>query len=188
MTKDKRPVIVLAGFSCAGKSTISKRLVDLCSFDPMEQYVIYNAIAMAKGYKRTRHWLAEVGNEVFVKETTIETVRRINALADSKGIVVDASYGPVMDTILRSSVINARIVVIAVSADQSVREKRMAGRMGGSDDEAKVELVFRDDFLREVNLEEVMRKADFEVVNKSSIEEALNQIASNFSTLGILKA
>lgn len=188
MAKDKRPVIVLAGFSCAGKSTISKKLVNLYGFDLMEQYVIYNTIAMAKGYKRTRHWLAEVGNEVFVKETTIETVRRINTLADSKGIVVDASYGPVMDTILRSSVINAHIVVIAVSADQGIREKRMTGRMGGSDDEAKIELVFRDDFLKEVNLEDVMGKADFEVTNKTSIEEVLNQITSNLSTLGILKA
>ena len=94
MVEDKRPVIVLAGFSCTGKSTIAERLVDLYGFNLMEQYVIYNSIAVAKGYRRTRYWLAEVGNEVFVKEITLETVRRINALETSKGIFLNTNYCP----------------------------------------------------------------------------------------------
>jgi dephospho-CoA kinase len=187
MATSKLPVIVLAGFSCAGKSTISKRLVDLYGFDLMEQYVIYSSIAYAKGYKRTRHWLAEVGNEVFVKETTLENVRRINAIKESKGVVIDASYGPVMDEILRSSLINAQIIVVAVKADEAMRAVRMAGRMGATDEEAKVELTFRDSFLSEVNLEEVLEKADFEVVNRSGVEDALNQLANELAKLGIPK-
>src|SRR3989344_4902135 len=175
MAEDKRFVIVLAGFGCTGKSTIAKRLADLYSFSLMEQYVIYNSIAVAKGYKRTRHWLAEVGNEVFVKETTSETVRRINALEASKGIVIDASYGPAMNTILCSNLVNTRTIVVAINTDQACREGRMAGRMGASDEEAKVELAFRDGFLEEVNLEKVIEKADFKVANNGSIEEVLNQ-------------
>ncbi len=187
MAIDKLPVIVLAGFSCAGKSTISKRLIDLYGFDLMEQYVIYSGIAYTKGYKRTRYWLAEVGDEVFVKETTLENVRRINALKGSKGVVIDASYGPVMDEILRSSLINARIIVVAVKADEILRAVRMAGRMGATDEEAQVELTFRDSFLSEVNLDEVLEKADFEVVNRSGIEDALSQLAEELTKLGIHK-
>ena len=187
MVEDKRPVIVLAGFSCTGKSTIAERLVDLYGFNLMEQYVIYNSIAVAKGYRRTRYWLAEVGNEVFVKEITLETVRRINALETSKGIVIDASYGPLMDTILRSSLINTRIIIVAVGTEQSVRERRLVGRMETSDEEAKVELAFRDGFLEEVNLKKIMEEADFEVVNKGNIEEVLDQIANELAKLGVLK-
>lgn len=187
MSNNKLSVIVLAGFTCAGKSTISKRLVDLYGFDLMEQYVIYRSIAMTKGYKRTRHWLAEVGNEIFIKETTLETVRCINSLADSHGVVIDASYGPAMDVILRSSLMNARIIMISVRSDQNVRAKRMAGRMGTSDEEAQIELSFRDDFLIEVNLEEVMEKADFEIVNKGNVEDIVYQIVDKLADFGILK-
>lgn len=187
MSEDKRLVIVLAGFSCTGKSTISKRLVALYGFNLMEQYVVYNSIAVAKGYKRTRHWLAEIGNEFFIKETTLETVRRINALEASKGIVIDASYGPLMHAILRSSLINTRIIVITVITDQDVRTRRIAGRIGAFEEEAKVELAFRDGFLKEVNLEKVMEEADFEVANNDSIEEVLNQIVNELAKLGIPK-
>lgn len=187
MAEDKRPVIILAGFSCTGKSTISKRLVDLYGFNLMEQYVIYNSIAVAKGYRRTRHWLAEVGNEVFVEETTLETVRRINALEESKGIVIDASYGPLMDTILRSSLINTRIIVVTVITDQGICERRMAGRIEASDEEAKAELAFRDVFLKEVNLGKIIEESDFEVINNGNIEEVLNQIANELAKLGIPK-
>lgn len=180
-TERKLPVIVLAGFSCAGKSTISKRLVDLYGFDLMEQYVIYSGIAYSKGYKRTRYWLAEVGNEVFVKETTLENVRRINELESSRGVVLDASYGPVMDNILRSSLINAQLIVVSIRADEAMRAVRMAGRMGATDEEARVELTFRDSFLSEVNLENVLEKADFEVVNRKGTEDALNQLTEQLA-------
>lgn len=183
----KLPVIVLAGFSCAGKSTISKKLIDIYDFDPMEQYVIYSSIAYAKGYRRTRYWLADVGNKVFVKEITLENVCRINALKESRGVIIDASYGPVSDNILRSSLINARIIVVAIKADKAMRTVRMAGRMGATKEEAQIELTFRDNFLSEVNLEEVMSKADFEIINKSGVENALHHLVNKLAKLGISK-
>lgn len=184
---DKLPVIVLAGYSCAGKSTISKGLVDHYGFNLMEQYVIYHNIAMKKGYKRTRYWLADIGNETFVKETTLETVRIINALDESKGVIIDASYGPVMDTILRSGLINAKVITIHVNAvNQDVRVKRMMGRLGGaSEEEARTELTFRDSFLKDVGLENVIAKADFEILNRGNIEDVLEQLESNLDRFGI---
>lgn len=187
MKSKKLPVIVLAGFSCAGKSTLSKRLVDLYGFDLVEQYVVYSSIAHTRGYKRTRHWLADVGNEVFVKETTLESVRRINSLEGSMGVVIDASYGPLMDDILRSGLVNVHLVVVAIKADERLRAVRMASRMGVPDKEALEELTFRDGFLSAVNLELIMEGADIEVVNKGDINEVLGQMVDELARLGIPK-
>ncbi|MBI1864069.1 AAA family ATPase [Candidatus Woesebacteria bacterium] len=180
------PLIIFAGYSCSGKSTVSKRLIDRYGFDLMEQYVIYREIAMTKGFKRTRYWLADVGNEVFVSETTVETVRRIQALTNSKGVIIDVSYGPRMHAILNSSLPNARIITIAISAESEERVKRMMGRMGASLEEAEVELTFRDKFLSEIGLQTIIEASEFRIKNKGSVESVLLDIDQILGKYGIV--
>ena len=92
----KRPLLILAGMSCAGKSTIARYLASTCNLIPMEQHVIYHALATDYGYRRSREWLANVGEVEFVARTTAETARRIGTTDVSRGVIVDASYGPAM--------------------------------------------------------------------------------------------
>jgi len=177
-------VIVLAGFSCAGKTTISRLLADLCGYDLMDQRQIYSRIALARGYERTRDWLSSVGGEVFVKETTLETIRRIKALPASRGVVIDASYGPAMHEQLRSGLANIRIIVVSIRAVESERAMRMAGRMNASEEAAGTELDFRDNFLKEVNLEAVLAEADIKVVNTAAPEEVARSLAEELASSG----
>lgn len=180
------PVIILAGFSCSGKSTTSKKLVNRYRFDLMEQYVIYHNISSSKGYKRTRYWLADVGNENFVSEITVETVRRIQNLSSSKGVVIDASYGSRMHAILSSTLPNAQIITIAITTNQEERVQRMKGRMGSSLEGAEVELTFRDKFLSDVGLQDIIDKAEFKVENKGSIESVISEIYRILEKYGII--
>lgn len=183
----KLPVIVLAGFSCAGKSTISKRLASLCGFDLIDQHIVYKEIANAKGYERARYWLADVGSEVFIRATTLENVRRINDLKLSNGVIIDASCGPLMHNLMNSDLINARVINIAVTANEDLRIMRIVRRMACSDEEARTELFFRDSILSEWKLEKVMKEADFRVVNEDEIDHAVGQRIDWPTNRGIVK-
>lgn len=178
-------VIILAGFSCAGKSTIAKKLVDRYEFDLMEQYVIYHDIANSKGYKRTRYWLADIGNEKFVNEVATETVRRIQSLPHSKGIIIDASYGSKMHTIFASTLLGATIITLSLITNREERVQRMKGRMGSSFEEAEIELTFRDKFLNDVGLQEIIDKAEFKIENKENIESVILEVDQILGKYGI---
>lgn len=177
MDQKKPVIIVLAGFSCAGKSTIAKRLADLYNFDLMAQHIIYHDIAASKGYRRARHYLAAVGPKEFVKETTVETVRRVKALGRSKGVIIDASYGPLSCQILQQEFSETQIITIAVSVNGNMRLGRMMERMGTSRIKAEQELIFRDGFLKAVGLEQIMELADFSISNSEGIKLVVAEIA-----------
>lgn len=72
MSDEKIPVIILAGWSCAEKSTIAKKISELIGFDLISVYEVYRAIAISKGYKRSREWLENVGSNLFAISTFTE--------------------------------------------------------------------------------------------------------------------
>ncbi|MFH1461289.1 MAG: AAA family ATPase [Patescibacteria group bacterium] len=183
MKKSKFLIVVLAGFSCSGKSIISKKLSDLYGFDLMEQHIIYKNIAFSKGYKRARHWLRDVGKEIFIKETTLETIRQIKSLTKSKGVIIDAHYGPKMHSFLSSELPETKVITILLTSNKNIRVKRMTRRINKPVKEAIEELNFRDDFLKTAGLKKIKGKADFIVVNNDSLETALAGISQIISNL-----
>lgn len=178
-------VVILAGYSCAGKSTLTAAIEEKYGFSPMHQQPIYKDLATEKGYERTREWLAAVGNDVFITETAVETARRIRELEDPKGVIIDASYGELMHKALLDNLSNARLVIVSVQAEPERRTIRMMGRMNAARTEAETERLFRDGFLKEVGLDAVMQQADFTVTNTKGLDDAMKQIAEGFSRLGI---
>ena len=113
-------------------------------------------------------------------------MRRIQNLHGSKGLVIDASYGPRMHTILNSTLPNAQIITIAITTNRGERIQRMKGRMGSSLEEAEVELAFRDKFLSDVGLQDVIDKTDFKIENKGSIESVILKIDQILEKHGIM--
>ncbi len=174
--QNNKVLIVLVGFSCAGKSTIAKKLSELCKLEFLDQNKIYHSIAISKGYKRSRDWLKEVGSIIFTEETVKETIKCFRSISGKTGAVIDASYGLSMHSILHSDLSEARIIVISVLANRNLRLQRMMGRINASRKEADKELVFRDNFLKKVKIEDIMSECDLEVINEDDINSAVEKI------------
>jgi len=169
-------LIVLVGFSCTGKSTIAKKLADLYKLELIDQYNVYHSIAVSKGYKRSRDWLKDVGNTIFVEETVRETIKRFRSVDNKMGAVIDASYGPLMHSVLYSELPYTRIITISVLTNRNLRLQRMMIRMSVSSREAMKELTFRDNFLKAVRIKAIMSKCNLEIFNDSDIVSAVKQI------------
>lgn len=110
MSDEKLPVIILAGWSCAGKSTVAKKLADTILFDLIDVYEVYHDIAVSKGYKRSRYWLHKVGGRIFANETTFRIVDYIKLFNESCGVVIDASFGARMNSVLRKELSEIHII------------------------------------------------------------------------------
>lgn len=173
-------IIVLAGFSGAGKTTIAKNLVDKTNFGFIEHQRLVHSIANTKGYSRARYWLKDVGTERFVNDSLEEIVKEIKVFsADSKtGVVADVAYGLSMLSILKHEFPEAKILVLEIKAGENIREERIGSRMGGVERPSALhEREFRDGFLKEVGLEEVLEVADFSIENRQGeIENVVERL------------
>lgn len=181
------PIIVFAGWSCAEKSIIAEKLARDISFDLIKVYEVYHSLALEKGYSRSREWLKDVGDKKFVKETVPEIIRRIKMLTVSKGIVIDASFSFLMNSILNFELPSALIINIAILSNYKNRLKRMVKRMNVCYMEAINEMKFRDEFLFDIYLANFLAEADFEVLNNidDNIEKVIEKIKNKSRALGI---
>lgn len=110
---------------------------------------------------------------------------------DAEGFIIDASFGAKMNYVLRRRLPNAEIINITVFCETCIRLNRMAHRMNCSSKEAKEELRFRDNFLREVNIEYIMRKSDIQTYNQGRIDYPIREIMKYLKFLkekGIIKS
>ncbi len=159
-------IIVLAGLSCVGKSTIGKAFCEKYDFDFINQQEIYRKIAKSKGYTLAREWLADVGNEVFARETMDAVAREIPNKKSEQGILVDEAYGTRSLDYLKSFFPERKFVIVAVSANQRSREQRMEGRIGAEREAARKEIYFRDNFLIHSGIADVLKIAETTLENK----------------------
>jgi len=180
MDNKQLKVIVLSGWSCAGKSIIAEILAKDISFDLIKIYDIYHSLALKKGYSRSREWLFEAGDEEFVKETVYEIVSKIKSLEYSKGIIIDASFAFLMNSVLNFKLPDARIINIAILSRFKFRLKRMEKRMNIDycDEKGIKELIFRDNFLGDIHLARFLAEVNFNVWNEydGDIEKIIEKI------------
>lgn len=183
MTAENKQIVFLAGYSAAGKSTLAKEMRDNWDYTLVEHQPLVHGIASRKGFKRARHWLAEVGVEKFAEESANEMVSRTkNVLKEGKiRVVFDVAYGVKMLELFQSEFPDIYKLVVSVIADEDTRTLNIQKRMGTeSTDEAQKELHFRDRFLREVGLDEVLQRSDIKVTNK---DKQIGEVASELNKL-----
>lgn len=176
------PILILAGYSGVGKSTIGPTLCEKYGFHYINHQKLLHGLAEARGYKRSRYWLADVGVDSFAEESVNEMINVINNKKDNaKGFLIDAAYGNKMFERLKKSFPDNEVIVISILASPETREQRIMGRMGVERNMAVVEMQFRDNFLIEVGLEGVLTNPDFEVHNMGELNMAIEKISKFLS-------
>lgn len=183
MTAENKRIVLLAGYSAAGKSTLGRELSDNWEYDFVEHQPLVHEIASNKGYERARYWLDEVGVNQFANESTREMVSRAKKIFEEgkEKIIFDVAYGREMLELFQREFPNIYILVVSVIAGEDTRVKNIQKRMGTeSSSEAERELHFRDGFLRDVGLDEVLPQSDIEVINK---DRSIGEVASELNRL-----
>jgi len=169
MTAENKQIVFLVGYSAAGKSTLAREMRDNWDYTLIEHQLLVHDIASRKGFRRARYWLAEVGVEKFAEESVNEMVEKTKkVLGDGETkIVFDVAYGVKMLELFREEFPDIFRLVVSVIADEDTRTVNIQRRMGtDSSDEAKKELYFRDSFLHEVGVNEVIQISDIDISNK----------------------
>jgi len=181
-------ILILAGHSGAGKTSIARQMSKDYDLGFIEHQKLIHEMAISKGYLRTRHWLKEVGIKSFVDESKSEMYSRLESFRMSglKGVVIDVAYGNDMVTEISSRFSDAKVIVISVCTNEAIRETRIMSRMGGVERTvAYDEREFRDGFLNDVGLREVIDNADFEIINNGDLRDTIGLLYKNLEERGI---
>lgn len=181
-------ILILAGYSCAGKSTLAKDFSDLSGYGFVEHNKLVHEISESKGFDRARYWLSEVGMKIFIDDTLSEISKRIREFKNlsKNGVITDVAYGNQMINKLREDFPDSKLIVASIVANKELREARMMGRMGGVERESAVnEREFRDGFLIEAGLEEVLKHSDIVVANEGGQKDMLVNFCDKLKAVGI---
>ncbi|MEK7521415.1 MAG: hypothetical protein AAB599_01260 [Patescibacteria group bacterium] len=127
------PVLILAGYSGAGKTTIAREFSRRFGYGFIEHQKLVHDIAKSRGFARARHWLHETGINNFVNDSLLEMHSRINLLKETgiKGVITDVAYGENMIRSFKGWFPQSQVIVASVLVDKKIRESRVGGRMGG---------------------------------------------------------
>jgi dephospho-CoA kinase len=169
MTAENKQIVFLAGYSAAGKSTLAREMRDNWGYTLVEHQPMVHDLATKKGYGRARHWLAEVGADQFAEESAKEMISRTKSVLEEgeTKVVFDVAYGVKMLELFQNEFPDIFRLVVSVLSDEDTRTGNIQKRMGTeSTEEAEKELHFRDGFLRQVGVDEVLERSDIEVTNK----------------------
>ncbi len=183
MTAERKKIIFLAGYSAAGKSTLGRELRDNWGYSLIEHHPILHGIAVYKGHGRVRNWLAAAGASQFAAECTNEIVSRTHSAFDqgTAKVVHDAAYGMEMLDTFHKVFPDLCVLVVSLVTHENARLKNIQKRMGTeSTSEAQKEMHFRDGFLREVGLEDVLKRSDIEIASR---QRPAREIASELNEL-----
>lgn len=181
---NKFPILIFAGFSGAGKSTISRKVAEGLGLNFIEHQKMVHEIAVSKGYERARYWLADVGVGSFVRESEEEMVRRMKFLEESRGIVLDVAYSKNTIEKIKDTFPEAHVVTISVSVAAATRGERIQGRMAGTSiEEAQRERDFRDAFLKESGVDSAIEVADIKITNLGNLEQSVSEVLRKLESL-----
>ena len=125
-------IIILAGYSCAGKTTLGKAFSEFVNIDRVHQQSIYRDIASAKGYDQARDWLADVGPDVFIQETIDGVIKCIGELNPNRAVLIDEAYNLRGVQKIKEALPSSRVTIVAIDVDQEIRSARMVERISGN--------------------------------------------------------
>lgn len=183
MTKENKNIVILAGYSAAGKSTLGKELRDNWGYGFIEHQPLVHDLAVNRGYERARHWLAAEGLEQFTSNSTYEMVLKTREMISNgkDKIVFDVGYGRAMLDLFKKEFPEIFILIVSVISQEDIRLEHIQKRMKSvSVETARTELNFRDGFLRQAGLDELLEQRDFEVtVNNRPVGEIAQELNIN---------
>lgn len=183
MTAENKQIVFLAGYSAAGKSTLAREMRDSWEYNLIEHQPLVHGLATSRGYERARHWLADAGVNQFADESAQEMVKRTRKIIDvgETKVVFDVAYGTKMLELFQREFPDIFKLVVSVLADESTRVENIQKRMGTeSIEDAGKELRFRDGFLREVGLDDVLQQSDIKITN---MDKPIRDVASELNGL-----
>jgi len=187
MTTENKSIVILAGYSAAGKSTLGKELRDNWGYGFIEHQPLVHDLAVNKGYERARHWLAAEGLEQLTTNSTSEMVLKTREMiGDGKDkIVFDVGYGLAMLDLFKKEFPEIFILIVSVVSQEDIRLEHIQKRMKSvSVETARSELNFRDGFLRQVGLDELLDQSDLEItVNDRPVREIAQELNNKIERL-----
>lgn len=177
-------IIVLAGYSCAGKSTLARTFCEIYEASQIHQQDVYREIAAERGFTSAREWLREVGTNTFI-ETTMDRVAHMIQTIEAKPIVVlDEAYNESGLKHLTNIFGEDAITLVQVNASADARGSRIAERLG-TPTGASEELRFRDDFLKDAGLDVVLDRAQIHVLNEGFVRNTAYELGRQLEQLGL---
>lgn len=163
-------VLCFTGWSCTGKTTVSKVLEENFSYILLSVRNISHELAIENGYSRTREWLKNTDIKTYLKECREKIIEIIKKLPDNN-IVIDDLFD--WDLYLElNKKFDTRLVLFTVSEED--RLPRIKQRTGFDDKVSKKELQLLDSYKIDFGIEKVMKDASITIntTSKSAFDIA----------------
>lgn len=171
-------IICLTGFSCIGKTTISRLYETQEGYSLISTRLISHNLSLKNGYMRTREWLRQTSIDNYLLECRKEFMKQLSN--NTQNYIIDDLF----DIILWNDIKNKyKSVLISMSLPERIRIERMQKREQLNLINAKQELKFLDDWKKMFGIQEVIDSANInlDVSNLSSSEvvKSINQYISH---------
>lgn len=157
-------LVLLTGYSCTGKTTISKLLSEREGFYFISIHAIISKIAIERGYLRGRKWFKNEGIQSISKILSEFLCSFVKQSNEDK-IVIDDIYDLNLLNSINENFPNSKSMLIALKSMNSCRLNRMSERAEADITTAESELKLYDSFKFEAGIEAVIEKADFFIMN-----------------------
>lgn len=177
-------ILVLTGFSAVGKSSVGRVLSERLDYELISVKQIVRTLAESRGYTRIRSW-AQSNIDSLSSEYRQEVMRVIGTKKDHVGIIVDDIFDKDLLKAIQMTFTEADVHVIALDVSKETREKRMAQRLSGTVDDARVELAYVDGLKKGAGIEEVIRRADTHILNEGLLEDTITNLIQGIEGLNI---
>ena len=172
----KKNVFSICGYSCAGKSTLVKHLLDKYNWTLMRYGDIHREAIKRNGYNLGMDWIKQEGFEAYEKGALAVFIEKLQECS-SKDIIIDGLFSKMCFQYLKTNEeINLTNILLETTYEN--RLKRIMIREGYSLDNAK-EFLKNVDWLKYyAGLSEIMESADFIIDTSDSQEEITNKVVS----------
>lgn len=180
-------LLLFTGPSCTGKSTLAEWVSRMYGFALLSERQILHDLTAARGYKRTREWLAQDGIVPVLEGALRETLSRLDRVA-ARGAVLDGSYDRALPGAVKTWLPDARLIIVTVLADDETRQRRMRTRLGQSADAADRELCLIDSLKHRAGMSDIMAGADIVVRNGGRLEDSMKELSQALCGLGIVSS
>lgn len=170
-------IILLAGFSAAGKSTLTRHLSEKYGLYQLKHQELVHGLAVDRGYERARYWLTSIGQDEFMRISLNAMINTIHS--HSEGIILDVVYGRNMIEAIYKEFTGHKIFTVYLDIPRETRLRQIMGRMKESSTQiAETELNFRDNFLERARVQELKEVSNLVLDQVNNIDETAEFIWS----------
>jgi len=139
-------------------------------------------LSKKKGFNRIRDAVEKLGVEPLLKDAREEAKNQI-LKAPADNIIFDGAYDGELVNFIKKNIPNAGVLVVGISANKTLRIKRMMKRKGWPLKESIKELNFIDSVKDKMGAYKIARSPDVKIKNKESFKNftsELEKVANSF--------